>query len=269
MRKILYTALVAFGLIACDNIAEEDRLIYEPLPEVNRSVLIEDFTGQRCVNCPNAADEIHNLQKEYGEDAIIAVGIHGGPLAVYPNPERGIVGLATETGDKYNDHWKVEQWPMGMVNRGAVCGYTDWKAHVREELQKKAPVDIMIKNDFPDGIDNGLTRVSATIQGVRGKTTGKLQIWIVEDNITAIQLMPDGTANQDYVHQHVFRAAVNGEWGEDIIVEEGKKVVTYNNVTIPSDWKRDNLSFVAFVYNEQGVQQVTRFPFNKIAKENE
>ena len=65
MRKIIYTALVAFGLIACDNIAEEDRLIYEPLPEVNRSVLIEDFTGQRCVNCPTAADEIQKLQKEY------------------------------------------------------------------------------------------------------------------------------------------------------------------------------------------------------------
>ena len=128
MRKIIYTALVAFGLIACDNIAEEDRLIYEPLPEVNRSVLIEDFTGQRCVNCPTAADEIQKLQKEYGKDAIIAVGIHGGPMAVYPNPERGIIGLATETGDNYNDYWKVEQWPMGMVNRGAVCAYTEWKA---------------------------------------------------------------------------------------------------------------------------------------------
>ena len=266
MRKIIYTALVAFGLIACDNIAEEDRLIYEPLPEVNRSVLIEDFTGQRCVNCPTAADEIQKLQKEYGKDAIIAVGIHGGPMAVYPNPEKGIIGLATETGDNYNDYWKVEQWPMGMVNRGAVCAYTEWKAHVREELQKKAPVNILIDNDFPG--EDGVTRVSATIQGVRGSTTGKLQIWIVEDNITAIQLMPDGKANQEYVHQHVFRATVNGEWGEDIKVEEGKKVTTFNNITIPSDWKRNNLSFVAFVYNEQGVQQVVRYPFNIYAKEN-
>ena len=243
MRKIIYTALVAFGLIACDNIAEEERLIYEPLPEVNRSVLIEDFTGQRCVNCPTAADEIQKLQKEYGKDAIIAVGIHGGPMAVYPN-----------------------QWPMGMVNRGAVCAYTEWKTHVREELQKKAPVNILIDNDFPG--EDGVTRVSATIQGVRGSTTGKLQIWIVEDNITAIQLMPDGKANQEYVHQHVFRATVNGEWGEDIKVEEGKKVTTFNNITIPSDWKRNNLSFVAFVYNEQGVQQVVRYPFNIYAKEN-
>lgn len=125
-RNILY--LLALWLLSRDSIAEEDRLIYEAPPVVNRSVLIEDFTGQRCVNCPNAADEIHSLQQEYGEDMIIAVGIHGGPMAVWPNPERGIVGLATETGDNYNTYWKVEQWPMGMVNRGGVTPIPTGKA---------------------------------------------------------------------------------------------------------------------------------------------
>ncbi|MBO4826753.1 MAG: Omp28 family outer membrane lipoprotein [Prevotella sp.] len=257
--KILYAVLAVFGLMACDNIAEEDRLIYEPLPEVNRSVLIEDFTGQRCVNCPNAADEIHSLQQQYGEDAIIAVGIHGGPMAVYPNPERGIIGLATETGDNYNDYWKVEQWPMGMVNRGGVCPYTEWKSKVRGELQKKAPVSIDVYNMLPE--EDGKTLIVADVQGIRGTTACKLQIWIVEDNIKAIQLMPDGSANQNYIHQHVFRAAVNGEWGEDIYVEEGKTETTINNFTVPDDWNRENLSIVAFAYNSEGVQQVVRSPF--------
>ena len=127
---------------------------------------------------------------------------------------------------------------------------------MHQELQKKAPVDISLSNEKPD-ID-GQTRVVASVQGVRGVTTGKLQIWMVEDNVTAIQLMPDGTANQTYVHQHVFRAAVNGEWGEDISVEEGESVVVSETITIPADWKRENLSLVAFVYNDQGVQQVMR-----------
>ena len=189
MKKMLYAVMAVCALMACDNIAEDDRLIYEPLPEVNRSVLIEDFTGQRCVNCPNAAEEIHNLQQEYGADAVIAVGIHGGPMAVYPNPERGIVGLATETGEKYNEYWKVEQWPMGMVNRGGVCPFTEWKARVREELQKKAPVNIEVNNTPPDA--DGKTLISVSVEGVRGNTTGKLQIWMVEDNIKAIQLIFD------------------------------------------------------------------------------
>lgn len=258
MKKMLYAVMAVFGLMACDNIAEDDRLIYEPLPEVNRSVLIEDFTGQRCVNCPNAAEEIHNLQQEYGADAVIAVGIHGGPMAVYPNPERGIVGLATETGEKYNEYWKVEQWPMGMVNRGGVCPFTEWKARVREELQKKAPVNIEVNNTPPDA--DGKTLISVSVEGVRGNTTGKLQIWMVEDNIKAIQLMPSGSANQDYIHQHVFRAAVNGEWGEEISVSEGKSVGTETTFALQADWNLDNLKIVAFVYNDQGVGQVVCVP---------
>ena len=62
------------------------------------------------------------------------------------------------------------------------------------------------------------------IQGVDGNTQGKLQLWIVEDDITAFQMMPDGTRNDNYIHQHVFRATVNGEWGEDVEVQEGYSV---------------------------------------------
>lgn len=252
MRKILYIAIATFCLMACDNIAEEDRLIYEAPPSVNRSVLIEDFTGQRCVNCPNAAEEIHALQQEYGDDAIIAVAIHGGPMAVYPNPGRNIVGLATETGDNYNEYWKVEQWPMGMVNRTGVCPYTEWKAKVREELQKVSPVAISVTALT----DNAHMGVDVAVTSTMGNTTARLQIWIVEDDIVAIQLMPDGTANSGYVHQHVFRAAANGEWGEDISVKEGETINIHADVIIPPGWKVPNLSAVVFVYNETGVLQV-------------
>ena len=111
MRKIIYTALVAFGLIACDNIAEEDRLIYEPLPEVNRSVLIEDFTGQRCVNCPTAADEIQKLQKEYGrlsplvfmEDLWLSIPIQKEVLSDLP---RRLATIITTIGKWNNGRWE-------------------------------------------------------------------------------------------------------------------------------------------------------------------
>ena len=74
--KVYITLLLATLLMqACGDIAEEDRLIYVKPAAVERSVLIEDFTGQRCVNCPNAADEIAKLHEQYG-DAIIAVSIH-------------------------------------------------------------------------------------------------------------------------------------------------------------------------------------------------
>ena len=255
---ILPLYLFATLLFSCDNIAEEDRLIYEAPPTVNRSVLIEDFTGQRCVNCPNAADEIHSLQQEYGDSAVIAVGIHGGPMAVYPNPAKNVVGLATETGDRYNEYWKVEQWPMGMVNRHGVINYVNWKTQLREELAKVAPVNI--SGSFKADEGTAVADITVWVEGTQGRTTGKLQLWVVEDNIVATQLMPDGSANKDYVHQHVFRAAVNGEWGEDITVNEGETITRPYTLTFANDWVPANLSIVAFVYNDDGVLQVIRCP---------
>lgn len=254
MKKSVILSVIALALSACDPIAEDERLVYEAPPVVKRSVLIEDFTGQRCINCPNASQEIHSLQQEYGEHAVIAVGIHGGPMAVFPDPERGIAGLATETGNRYTEHWKVEQWPMGMVNRSGVCPYTDWKARVREELAKEAPVTIEVSAS-PDGM---AVAADVRVTGTRGTTTGMLQVWVVEDSITAIQLMPDGTANREYTHRHVFRTAANGEWGEHISIREGDVYDTHVNTAIAPTWLAENLSVVAFVYDDSGVLQVTR-----------
>ena len=64
--------------MACDDVAEDDRFIYVEPAEVAKRVLLEDFTGQRCINCPEASELIERLQEEYGADNVIAVGIYGG-----------------------------------------------------------------------------------------------------------------------------------------------------------------------------------------------
>ena len=61
-------------LVACDNIPEDERLVYVKPAPVARTVLIEDFTGQRCVNCPNATEAIEALIEQYGDTGVIAVG---------------------------------------------------------------------------------------------------------------------------------------------------------------------------------------------------
>ena len=73
-------------LFSCDYIDENERFIVvdshfeQPDTEsVVKNVLLEDFTGQRCVNCPRGSEVIEQLQEAYPE-RLIAVGIHGGPL---------------------------------------------------------------------------------------------------------------------------------------------------------------------------------------------
>jgi len=110
---LAYSLFTALLLSACSQIDESERFIYVEPSGVARAVLIEDFTGQRCINCPTAASEIERLQKEYGEENVIAVSIHSGPLAVFSNEK--VKGLRTELGDTYYSHWNIESEPSGPI----------------------------------------------------------------------------------------------------------------------------------------------------------
>lgn len=67
-----------------------------------KTVLIKDFTGARCVNCPAAAEYAHNLQHQLGEDHVIIMSVHAGylaqPLGQFPD------FLTDEGTEWYNNH---------------------------------------------------------------------------------------------------------------------------------------------------------------------
>ena len=111
----IYGLLIVLLTHSCSRIDESERFIDVEPANVARAVLIEEFTGQRCVNCPNAATEIARLQQTYGEDHVIAVGIHSGPLAIYSKGQ--VIGLRTELGDTYYNYWGVEEEPSALINR--------------------------------------------------------------------------------------------------------------------------------------------------------
>jgi hypothetical protein len=149
----------------------------------------------------------------------------------------------------------LEYQPVGLVNRGVPTEYTAWNTRIREELQKPAPVSI---NIAVQRNDDELT-IRADVEGIEGTVSGHLQLWVVEDNVTAFQLMPDGTRNDAYLHQHVFRTALNCAWGEEMTVKEGEHSVTPNyTLKVPAEWKIDDLAIIAFLYNDQGVLQVRK-----------
>lgn len=253
------TATMAMAAASCSNIDEGDRLIYVKPAEVGRAVLIEDLTGQRCINCPDGNDIITDIIKTYGEDNVIAVGIHCGPLGFAGNSKR--VGLMTDTGVEYYKYWangtNLGQ-PSAIFNRkkGPSDNFNNWAAEVGLIISEKANLSVNIANAYDAKTRTLTTKVGAF--GVNGTVSGKLQVWIVEDGIKAMQLMPDGSANQEYIHNHVFRAAVNGTWGEDITVKEGETTSNDYSYVLPETWNADNISVVAFVYNGNGVENVAK-----------
>ena len=260
LQNILYSAAMAAMAIAlgsCSNIDEDERLIEVEKPQANRDVLIEDFTGQWCPNCTNAADEIESLMETYGSDAVIPVAIHSGPQGFQGGtPE--MPGLMTDLGNEYYNSQAIEYQPQGVIDRGGKQLYTAWAATVRNELQKTALLSIKIDNDYSE-TTRKLT-IQTTLESVKGidGVNGKLQLWLVEDGITSVQIMPDGSYNFAYLHNHVFRDAVNGKWGEDVSMTEGAPAEVSHTYAIPEGWNANKVSVVAFVYNDSGVLQVAK-----------
>lgn len=251
------TALLTFAIsmmCSCSHINDDERLIYVKPAAVQRAVLIEDFTGQRCVNCPTATDVIHDLELQYGTDAVIAVGIHSGPFARSAKGTR--YALGTDEGDEYYAHWKLDRQPIGMVNRRRVADYTEWSTMVYNEIQTDAPLSIELALNFDD--TQRRLNILTHLMALDGTITAKLQVWIVEDGIEAFQSMPDNSTDRAYIHNHVFRAAVNGTWGQDVNIPEGNTATLSSSIKLNEEWNAGNVAVVAFVYDENGVLQVTR-----------
>ncbi len=255
----ILAGLFAYTLGACDTVKEENRLIYVRPAEVNRRVLIEDFTGQCCVNCPTATEEIEKLQKQYGEDNVIAVAIHGGYFGLYTSTPT-VTALGTEETREYYDRWNIDSQPAGMVNRrGGAGNYTAWAAAIHHELQEPSPVCISLHTTF-DKTTNMLQVKVSTLS--TQKLHCKLQLWLTEDCVTAWQLMPDGRPNPEYIHNNVFRKSINGTWGTDFILTESQVETTFTT-TINSEWQPANMYVIAFVYDQEGIIQATRQKINK------
>ena len=70
---------VLFG--SCDEVDEADRYIEVEQIVPKRTVLLEEFTGQWCMNCPSAHAIVNSLKEQYGE-SFISVSIHAGGFGI-------------------------------------------------------------------------------------------------------------------------------------------------------------------------------------------
>jgi hypothetical protein len=261
MMKNIFNAIFVLAavllIVACDDISLDKRLTYVEPPQVSRAVLIEDYTGQYCVNCPRATEEIERLIEQYGDTTVIAVAIHSGPFGKNkgePSP------LFTEVGDMYFNTWGMSAQPVGLIDRlfnSFPFSYTDWAGGVNYEVSFEAPVSFMTDIDYDTKTREAAIEVQ-TIGLDAALVSGKLQVWLVEDSIDSFQLMPDGSREEHYNHMHVFRTSVNDPWGDEINVNHGQVAVKNYDLKLDPAWVPEHCSIVTFLYNNEGVKQVSK-----------
>ncbi len=278
----MIAGLILLGWTACDKIDEPLEVVsVQHIPEniddtlhfddsvmvTQKQVLLEDFTGHKCVNCPTAALAAHQWSEDFNHRLIIC-GIHAGYQAEPDETGLYTTDFRCPTGDELFNYFNQPFNPSGPVNRVEYNGEVilfyitgDWEGAVNTEMAKDNVIDMKVKNSYYPNLKSVLINVSSTfLQPLEGKY--KIVVYLVEDHIVAPQKNNNSDLGPepdwvDYDHRNVLRDAVNGTFGnyisDDGTIAQGE---TYSNefyYTINEEWLTDStdLNIIAYIYNEE------------------
>lgn len=275
MKKTVLSLLTLVALLftACDKIEEDQYIIYSGasgewvdgngVSDHSQRALIEKYTGVRCLNCPTAEDAINAAVAQYG-GKLLAVAIHDSSTFTRPYPNNPDLRTATgNTWSKFFGVFDAGQYPVALVNR--TPGASGWdlfnpisgiNSYVDPIVNSEATIAIEVSATEAEGL------ISTTVNLEFLENVGdnlNLTLFIIEDNINATQLMPDGEKNESYIHNHLFREVITDVWGTQIDctgAKGEKKMTTIDYQVANSEWIIANCHIVAFVSNRDTRQIV-------------
>lgn len=246
---LLLSAAAVFFFASCDVIDEKKGYTepyYPAVPASGRRAILEEYTGMRCVNCPQAAEEARVLKEAFGE-SLIVVAIHAGSFAIPSGNFRP--DLRTKAGNDYFSYFGFAGTPVGMVNRkrqeeSMAVSPAGWADAIRKTLA--IPTDVRIEGQAVFEGENAC-HCTVEISGISPmEKEMKLMLWLVEDSIRTPQVIPGGI-NDAYLQRHVLRQALNGTWGEPVTADENREWATTRRLHLPAGIEKEHCSIVALV----------------------
>lgn len=254
----------------------------ETFPTSIQNILIEDYTGHRCGNCPAAAVIAHDLKLANPERVIVA-SVHAGSGFQH----------VSEPGDdeypKYSHDFRCEAGydyieeidgfignPEGMINRkkddtGSNWRFSPfWAEAVDEIISENAPLEmnIQVKTNY-------YTETRGLFIHVQNKTlmeasgTYTMVVFLIQNELIAWQkdytLPSDQQDIEFYHHKDILLNAINGSFGTQLFSGTSPIDEVFENhysYQIPSDIdvtgtnpdEETGLSIIAFIMNRDSYE---------------
>lgn len=215
------------------------------LVPTGKTVLLHDYTGAHCSNCPAAAEIAEGLQEQY--DHLVVLSVHAGSLA---NPYSNNPDLRTPEGDEWFNNNTFN--PAGSVNRvklltGYILHDSEWTDAVVEALAEPQTIEIRLANDYNETTRQLTTTIDAMeLEDITGDLA--VTVCLMEDNIVAKQAVEGSSPNNNYVNHNVFRTTFNGAYGEGMAFGDDHLYNKSFSLTLSDDYNADNCYVVAYVY---------------------
>ena len=253
MKKLSIITLFALVFIVASCTKVKEPFVKETKVEGKKVVLLEDFTGVRCINCPDAHEIAEDLLARYS-DNLVVISIHAGSQA---SPLQNWPDFTTEAGDTwYYNTFNFDHNPVGTINRtkndNGGYGFDDglWGTKVVEEIAKEQEAETSITPSY----NSESRELSITLH-----TTFKKEIegdyfifaGLLEDSVQGKQVTHSGL-NPNYWHRNMFRAPINGTWGQRLyngLTEINQEFETNLSITVDTTYREDQCYVVSYVYD--------------------
>jgi hypothetical protein len=236
---------------------------------VNRNVLIEDFTGHQCVFCPAAADLAHELNGANPSRVFIS-SIHAGPTGIgdfqlvsppdYPvdftNPQGIEIGTyfgINDGGFSGNPRGTINRFNNGFIFQSPIS----WTSMVNDQLAENN-LRVNIQSDLNYYPETKGVFLHVEVDKIDPSLTNELGIItsIFEDSLVGDQKMIDNSHNSSYVHRDIHRGNLNNQaFGRVLTASDltnGKYYVNYSFV-LPNQLNGahnpDNMHLLIYVYD--------------------
>jgi len=258
IKQLFYFLLATVAISSCDVV--DDPFLTPPPPFGDRVMVVEDYTGHYCKNCPKAAKQLKEIEEAYG-DRVIGIAVHAGPgIFTAPNPPDYPEDFRTQDGNKMANFFNIAFLPVGMVSRigytatgsDHLQAFTQWPTTVNDNIEKFAEIVIEPSVDYNSADSTVTVSVDfTTVEDLDFNLT--YVVLITEDNIVAPQLMPDDSRDSAYVHHHVLRDVFTQALGDDLTTgptTAGTSIMKQIVGTVrKSEWNEDECEIVVYVSN--------------------
>ena len=289
MKKIIYSLFLLSIISSCEVIEGPYMTGNGGGVDTNsnqyvKNILIEDFTGHLCQNCPDAARELEAIHDLYGSQ-IIGLALHVGSTFARPYPlsqPKFTYDFRTKWGEELDGFFNISDagLPKGMINR---IDYPNdhrknkgqWLASVQQELDKEVVFGLNITSSF-DGNNSIIDISTDALKNITGDY--KLVVCLTENEITNWQ--KDGVIeDENYIHNHVLRSLITSAWGDDLSlstnISNGESYthnysvnladlenfnIDYSNNTLfqgngeSGGWNQNNISILAYIYDNSNYE---------------
>lgn len=250
MQQILIFLSIILTCASCSEIAP----IVPPLGD--RKVLVEEFTGVRCVNCPSGAAELENLKSIYG-DRLVIVSIHAGDFA--PPYTDSKYDFRTSEGSA------LETWlgaplgyPTAVVNRKKFDGQqslqttkANWAGLIANESKTPSVLNLAVEKKYTKDTRD-LTMTIKLVPTEKLPEDVRLSVFLTENDVIDAQETPQGKKS-DYKHSHVLRRVLSGD-AKGLVLNGA---LSWSGTTkIPANWVAEKCQIVVLAHRGGDMKDV-------------